>query len=83
MSNKTLMGVTLAAATLAFAFAPATFAKSKKVECYDSKDKHGKVVPMKMMSAKACEKMGGSTTKPAEGAKPAEAAPATSGTPAS
>ncbi len=77
MSNKTLMGVTLAAVTLAFAVVPvASFAKKHHVECY----KDG--TSMKAKSAKACKKMGGTTTKPAEAGAPA-AKPATTETPAS
>ena len=85
MSNKTIMGLTLAAVTIAFAVAPvASFAK--KVECYGAKGaKDGAAMMMK--SEKKCKKMGGTTTKPATTeaapAAPAEAAPATTETPAS
>lgn len=90
MSNKTIMGLTLAAATVAFAVAPiASFAK--KVECYGAKGaKDGAAM---MMTAKKCKKAGGTTTKPAAPAEvapaapadaaPADAAPATTETPAS
>ena len=84
MSNKTIMGLTLAAVTIAFAVAPvASFAK--KVECYGAKGaKEGAV---KMMTEKKCNKAGGKITKPvtteAAPAAPAEAAPATTETPAS
>lgn len=90
MSNKTIMGITLAAATIAFAVAPvASFAK--KVECYGAKGAKEGVA--KMMTAKNCKKAGGTTTKPAAPAEaapaeaapaaPADAAPATTETPAS
>lgn len=76
MSNKTLMGVALAA-TVAIAFAPvASFAK--KVECYGAKNAKDNA-PMMMKSAKACKKAGGTTKKLAG----AEAKPATTETPAS
>ncbi len=85
MSNKTIMGLSLAAATIAFAVSPvASFAK--QVECYGAKHaKDGK--PMMMKSEKKCKKAGGTITKPAATeaapAAPAEAAPATTETPAS
>lgn len=79
MSNKTMMGVTLAVAAFAFAAVPtASFAKHK-VECYNAKGaKDG--APM-MMTAKQCKKAGGTVNKPADAAAPA--APATTETPAS
>jgi hypothetical protein len=82
MSNKTIMGLTLAAVTVAFAVVPmASFAK--KVDCYGAKSaKDGAVMKM---TEKKCKKEGGSTTKPATGMEePAKTdAPAPAETPAS
>ncbi len=62
MSNKTLIGATLAAVTLAFTIVPTASFAAKKVECYGVKDSQ----TPKMLTKKACKKVGGSITKPAD-----------------
>lgn len=62
MSNKTMMGITLATATLALSMAPiASFADN--VDCYGANNAKDSS-PVQMESAEACENAGGTTTKP-------------------
>ena len=83
MNSKKMIGVTLAAAALAFTVVPAaSFAKSAKMPCYNVKGEKGSV----MKTEKQCKKAGGTTTAPAaDAAAPAvdAAAPAAAETPAS
>lgn len=77
--NKKMIGITFAAAALAFTVVPAaSFAKSAKMPCYNVKGEKGSV----MKTEKQCKKAGGTTTAPAADAT-APAAPATTETPAS
>lgn len=90
--NKTILGVTFAAATaLALTVAPiASFAKTAKMPCYNVKGTTGSV----MKTEEQCNKAGGTMTAPdaatvapeaaaPEATAPEAAAPATTETPAS